>query len=277
MKRRVVIVTGAAGGIGRAIAERLLADGHYVAAVDRDTAALARFSGALESFVSDHMHCIEADLASEGQCAAAVDATAARFGRVEALINNAGIGVSVIRPDAEARPPTIEELTSEIWDRFFAVNLRAAMLMTRAALPHMKAAGWGRIINNTTSFHTMLRTLPYGASKAALEAMSTVWAKELAGTGITVNVLIPGGPTDTEFIGEGSGIPRHQMLKPTIMGPPTSWLISEASSAMSGMRIIAADWDIKLDPEQAVAGASRAVGWPELTTDVVWPKNDEAQ
>ena len=275
MDGRVVILTGAAGGIGRAITERLLADGHFVAAVDQDAAALTRLSGALQPSMAARVHSIEADLASEEQCGAAVEATAARFGRVEALINNAGIGVSAIRPDAEARPPAIEELTSEIWDRFFAVNLRAAMLMTRAALPHMKAIRWGRIVNNTTSFHTMLRTLPYGASKAAMEAMSAVWAKELTGTGITVNVLIPGGPTDTEFIGGGSGIPRHRMLKPTIMGPPVSWLISDASMAMSGKRIIAGHWDNNLVPEEAAVGASRAVGWPELTTDVVWPKDEE--
>jgi NAD(P)-dependent dehydrogenase (short-subunit alcohol dehydrogenase family) len=194
---------------------------------------------------------------------------------VEAVINNAGIGISSIRPDAEANPPTIEELTSETWDRFFAVNVRAAMLMTRAAVPHMKEAGWGRIVNNTTSFLTMLRILPYGASKAAMEAMSAIWANELAGTGITVNVVIPGGPTDTAFIADGSGIPRDRMLQPGIMGPPVSWLISNLSQAMNGKRIIAARWDDKLAPDEAMQNACRPIGWPELTSDVVWPAEGE--
>ncbi|MBC8474357.1 MAG: SDR family oxidoreductase [Cryomorphaceae bacterium] len=109
-----------------------------------------------------------------------------------------------------------------------------------------------------------------------MEAMSAVWAKELANTGITVNVLIPGGPTDTEFIGGSSGIPRHRMLRPEIMGPPVSWLISDASQAMSGKRIIAAQWENKLEPEEAARSASREAGWPELSTDVVWPKNEES-
>ncbi|MCZ7659740.1 MAG: SDR family oxidoreductase [Xanthobacteraceae bacterium] len=64
-----------------------------------------------------------------------------------------------------------------IWDEFFAVNVRAPMLVTRAALPHLRKAGFGRIVNNTTSFRTMLRVLPYGATKAALESMSAVWAE----------------------------------------------------------------------------------------------------
>ncbi len=272
-----MIVTGAAGGIGRAITETLLIDGHCVAAVDRNAEALEQLSADFHgSERAERLHPIVADLGSESPCQEAVEAAASRFGRVEAIINNAGIGISSLRPDAEMRYPAIEELTGEIWDQFFAVNVRAPMLMTRAALPHMKEAGWGRIINNTTSFLTMLRVLPYGATKAALESMSAVWAKELAETGITVNVLIPGGPTDTAFIAEGSGIPRDQMLKPAIMGPPASWLMSDASHAMTGQRIIAAQWDPVLPPAEAAMGAARDIGWPELTIDVVWPNEEPA-
>ncbi len=205
------------------------------------------------------------------QRAAASSASARAAGSASARL-----GAERAKASAESRHPAIEELTGEIWDRFFAVNVRAAMLTARTALPHMKAAGWGRIVNNTTSFLTMLRILPYGATKAALESMSAVWAKELAATGITVNVLIPGGPTDTAFIADGSGIPRDQMLKPAIMGPPASWLMSDASHAMTGQRIIAARWDPALRPAEAAMGAARAIGWPELTTDVVWPDGGTA-
>jgi NAD(P)-dependent dehydrogenase (short-subunit alcohol dehydrogenase family) len=72
----------------------------------------------------------------------------------------------------------------------------------------------------------MLRVLPYGATKSALESMSAIWAAELKERGITVNVLIPGGPTDTPFISEGAGWDRAKMLRPEIMGPPACWLIS---------------------------------------------------
>ncbi len=274
---RVVILTGAAGGIGGAITKALLADGHCIAAVDKDAHALERLSARLHgSNVATRLHPIVADLGSENNCQEAVEMAAARFGRVEAVINNAGIGVSSLRPDAESHPPEIEELTGEIWDQFFAVNVRAAMLTARTALPYMKAASWGRIVNNTTSFLTMLRVLPYGATKAALESMSAIWAKQLVGTGVTVNVLIPGGPTDTAFIADGSGIPRNRMLKPEIMGPPASWLMSDASHTMTGKRIIAARWDSALPAAEAAICASRAIGWPELTADVVWPTEGSA-
>jgi NAD(P)-dependent dehydrogenase (short-subunit alcohol dehydrogenase family) len=106
----------------------------------------------------------------------------------------------------------------------------------------MKAAGFGRIVNNTTSYLTMLRVLPYGAAKAAFESMSAVWAAELQGSPITCNVLVLGGPTDTPLIADESGWDRRKMLRPEIMGPPIAWLISDASASFNGRRITAARW-----------------------------------
>ncbi len=259
---RVVLVTGAASGIGLAIANALIAEGHAVVALDRDATALARLKA------SDQLHPIMLDVSSEGACKEAVASAAARFGRLDAVINNAGIGPSSLRPDAEQNLPSIEELTAEIWDNFFAINVRAPMLLTQAALPHMK--GFGRIINNTTSFRTMLRVLPYGATKSALESMSAIWAAELKDRGITVNVLIPGGPTDTPFISDGAGWDRTKMLRPEIMGPPAVWLMSDAAKDYTGNRIIAANWDAALPPAEAAKKAGRAIGWPELGADAVW-------
>jgi NAD(P)-dependent dehydrogenase (short-subunit alcohol dehydrogenase family) len=267
---RVVLLTGAAGGIGSAITQALLENGHCVAAVDRSEAALDQLCALHGASASDRVHPILADLTDVAACAHAVEATLAQFGRVDAVINNAGVGVSSLRPDAEVRHPAIEELTAEIWDDFFAINVRAPMLVTRAAVPDMKRRGWGRIINNTTSFRTMLRVLPYGATKSALESMSAVWASELQGTGITVNVLIPGGPTDTPFIADGAGWPRDRMLRPQIMGPPARWLVSDESGAMTGQRIIAAQWDVSLPGLEAAKRAARPIGWPELAADAVW-------
>jgi NAD(P)-dependent dehydrogenase (short-subunit alcohol dehydrogenase family) len=261
---RVVLVTGAAGGIGSAITKALIAAGHSVAAVDRDAAALDRLAS------SDRIHPFLIDLSSESACHEAVASTVARFGRLNAVINNAGIGVSSLRPDGEVNLPTIEELTSEIWDRFFAINVRAPMLLTQAALPHMKKGGFGRIINNTTSFRTMLRVNPYGPLKAALEALSAVWAEELKKDGMTVNVLIPGGPTDTPFISDEAGWDRAKMLRPEVMGPPAVWLISDEAANYTSNRIIAANWDAKVAGAEAAKKAGRAIGWPELGADAVW-------
>jgi NAD(P)-dependent dehydrogenase (short-subunit alcohol dehydrogenase family) len=270
-KPRVVIVTGGAGGIGTAIGDALLAAGHKVAAIDRDDAALKRLSARhAHSPARERLFIIRADLAIVDECRRAVAAAAAHFGGVDGVINNAGIGMSSIRPDAEARHPGIAELTPDIWDNFFAINVRAPMLVTRAALPFMQAQSWGRIVNNTTSFRTMLRVLPYGATKSALESMSAIWAAELAGSGTTVNVLIPGGPTDTPFVADEAGWPREAMLRPEIMGAPAAWLMSEEATDFTGMRITAARWETSLAPAEAAKRASRPIGWPELAADAVW-------
>jgi NAD(P)-dependent dehydrogenase (short-subunit alcohol dehydrogenase family) len=222
------------------------------------------------SQASDRFLRVIADLASEVECNGAVAAVASHFGRLEAVINNVGIGVSSIRPDAEKRHPRISEISAEIWDRFFAVNVRAPMLVTKAALRHLEAGKWGRIINNTTSYRTMLRVLPYGATKSALESMSAVWAEELQGTGITVNVLVPGGPTDTALIAPESGWPRERMLRAEIMGPPACWLVSDDSDRLTGQRITACEWDCSLPPNDAAARACRPTGWPELAAQPAW-------
>ena len=261
---RVALVTGAASGIGLAITRALFAEGHSVVALDRDATALAKLE------TSARLHSIMLDVSSEAACKEAVASTVARFGRIDAVINNAGIGPSSLRPDAEKNLPRVDELTSEIWDRFFAINVRAPMLIVQAALPHMRKGGFGRVINNTTSFRTMLRVLPYGATKSALESMSAIWAEELKANGITVNVLIPGGPTDTPFIADGAGWDRAKMLKPAILGPPAVWLVSDEAATYTGNRIIAANWDAALPGREAAAKAGRAIGWPELGADAVW-------
>jgi NAD(P)-dependent dehydrogenase (short-subunit alcohol dehydrogenase family) len=268
---RVVLLTGAAGGIGRVMVDALLADGHKVGAVDRDAAGLERLAtlpatrGARE-----RLHTVAADLATEAGCSDAAATVSAKLGAIDAVINNAGIGMSSIRPDAEARHPGIDELTPETFDRFFAIFMRAPVALVRAALPAMKQRGFGRIVNNTTSYLTMLRVLPYGAAKAALESMSAVWAKELEGTGITCNVLVPGGPTDTPLIAPESGWARDKMLRPDIMGPPTRWLVSDASDGVTGQRFTAARWDPALPAAEAAKRSGRAIGWPELAADAVW-------
>jgi NAD(P)-dependent dehydrogenase (short-subunit alcohol dehydrogenase family) len=266
---RVVLLTGGAGGLGRVMTQALLQDGHSIAAVDRDAAGLERLQAAAGG-AAKQLCGIVADLSTDEGCAQAIEAAETRFGRIDALINNAGIGMSAIRPDAEARYPGIEELTPEIWDRFFAIFVRAPVMLTRAGAPMMRKNGFGRVVNNTTSYRTMLRVLPYGAAKAALESMSAVWAQELEASGITVNVLVPGGPTDTPLISDQSGWPREKMLRPDIMGPPISWLVSDASSDLTGQRITAARWDVSLPPEEAARRASRPIGWPELAADAVW-------
>ena len=114
---RIVLVTGAAGGIGRAMVASLLAAGHRVAALDHDANGL---DGLLVAHGSHpNLHAIEADLSTAQGCEAGMAAAISHFGRVEVVVNNAGIGVSSLRPDAETRLPSLEELSAPVWNRFF--------------------------------------------------------------------------------------------------------------------------------------------------------------
>jgi NAD(P)-dependent dehydrogenase (short-subunit alcohol dehydrogenase family) len=269
---RTALITGGAGGLGRAMALALATDGINIALLDCNERATTRAAAEIkEKSGRDRLLTLSGDVADENHCNDAVARTIEHFGGIDILVNNAGIGVSSIRPDAERNHPSIHEIDRALWDRFFAVNVTGPMLMVRAATPRMRDQGWGRIVNNTTSFFTMLRVLPYGASKAALESMSAIWAKELEGSGIGVNVLVPGGPTDTPFVSDGAGIPRDKMLRPAIMGPPIRWLASSASDGITGQRFVAASWDASVDPAQAAKAAGAPIGWPELGKTVVWP------
>jgi NAD(P)-dependent dehydrogenase (short-subunit alcohol dehydrogenase family) len=145
--------------------------------------------------------------------------------------------------------------------------------MTRAVVPGMRTAGWGRIINVTTSMFTMLRGRfhPYGPAKAGLEAMSAGHAEEFKGTGITVNVVVPGGPTDTPMVPESSGIRRDALIKPVKMTYPMLWLCSRAADGVTGQRYVAADWDETAPVETARAASQAPIGWPDLAMAPVWP------
>ncbi|MEM7253869.1 MAG: SDR family oxidoreductase [Pseudomonadota bacterium] len=264
---RSVVITGGASGIGKAVGQRLRGAGHRITLVDRDADAIAECAAEFGS--SDAWLLIEGDAACEETARSVVDETVSRFGGVDVLFNNAGIGVGSLRDDAEVALPTIEELTPEIYRRFFEVNMLCAVTMTRAVIGPLKQRGWGRIINNTTSYMTMHRVQPYGATKSGLESISAVWAKELEGTGITVNVVVPGGPTDTPFVKE-IGLSRQQMLRPDVLAPPIEWLISSQADGLTGRRFVAGHWDVTIDPAAAAAKCARSIAWPELTGDVVW-------
>jgi 3-oxoacyl-[acyl-carrier protein] reductase len=104
---------------------------------------------------------------------------------------------------------------------------------------------FGRIINISINHETMKRKgfTPYGPSKAALESMSIIWAQELESTGITLNLLLPGGATNTGMIPDTFPEPqRKKLIDPVVMGPPAAYLASDDASGINGQRIIAVDW-----------------------------------
>jgi NAD(P)-dependent dehydrogenase (short-subunit alcohol dehydrogenase family) len=216
---------------------------------------------------------ITADLTDDDAPDAITKATRGKFGRVDILVNNAGIGPGAIRPDSWQSPLKFWEITPDQWRRFVAVHTTAPLALTNAVVPEMMRQGWGRIVNVTTSLGTMLNAgnPTYGPSKAALEALSAIMAKDLDGCGVTVNVLVPGGMTNTPMISDEAGFDRTKLIQPEVMVPPLLWLVSDAAGKVTGRRFLGVHWDPALPPEQAVERAGAPVAWTSIATMPITP------
>jgi NAD(P)-dependent dehydrogenase (short-subunit alcohol dehydrogenase family) len=257
-ENKAVIVTGAASGIGLAMTRGLLTAGYDVTAVDRNAAGLAELERQAQG-LKGSVQTVAADFAQPDSFAQVTAAALIKHGRIDALVNNAGIGQASVRKDR--RPIRFWETTPEQWSRFIAINAAGPINMTRAVLPHMLTAKAGRIVTVTTSLGTMVREgyLLYGSSKAAAESAMAVLAADLAGSGVTSNVLVPGGMTDTPLVGDAPN--REKMLRPEIMVPPLLWLLSDDARSVNGRRFIAADWNVSLPPGQAAEKAGAPIAW----------------
>jgi NAD(P)-dependent dehydrogenase (short-subunit alcohol dehydrogenase family) len=272
--QRVAIVTGAAGGIGRALVGGLLGAGIRVAAVDRTQDGLAALAiGARGAGREAALLTIPADLSRDDAAADIVAQTRGRFGKIDILVNNAGIGQGSLRADNWQRPIRFWEITPDEWRRFVAVHTTAPLMLAQAVVHDMMQAKWGRIVNVTTSLGTMIRagSPTYGPSKAALEAFSAIMAKDLDGSGVTVNVLVPGGVTNTAMVPQESGFHRQQMIQPEIMAPPLVWLVSEAAGGVTGRRFLAVHWDPALPPAQAAENSGAPIAWASIATMPIEP------
>jgi NAD(P)-dependent dehydrogenase (short-subunit alcohol dehydrogenase family) len=147
------------------------------------------------------------------------------------------------------------------------------LALANAIVPEMMREGWGRIINVTTSLDTMLNagSPTYGPSKAALEALSAIMAKDLDGTGVTVNVLVPGGITNTPMVSE-SGFDRAKMIQPEVMVAPLLWPVSDPAGKVIGRRFLGTHWDPALPPEQTAEKAGAPVAWTSIAMMPITPK-----
>lgn len=190
--RRVVVITGAAQGLGRAYALRLGTMGHDIVAVDLQADALAKVTAEVSATGAECLPLV-ADVGKENSVAEAAAAIEARFGRADVLINNAAIFSTL-----QMRP--FEEIPLDEWNRVLHVNVTGTLLMVRALLPLMRRHRWGRIVNVSSAAVIMGRPhyLHYTTSKAAVIGMTRSMARELGVDGITVNALLPGA-TDTEI------------------------------------------------------------------------------
>ncbi len=265
---KVALVTGAANGMGRAMALGLVESGFRVAAFDLSAEAVADLAAtAPESILA-----IAGDVANEADCTHAIAATVGHWGGLHVLVNNAGVGMRFIRPDNLVNPVRFWEVPPARWQALMDINVRGPFLMARLAAPHLLEAAWGRIVNVTTSLDTMYRRAytPYGSSKAALEAATASWAADLSGTGVTANVLIPGGAVDTQFFDPSSPLSRNAMIRPEAMVAPLRWLASSAADSVTGQRFVATLWEGPGDVDDAVKRASAPAAWPGIGAKSKW-------
>jgi NAD(P)-dependent dehydrogenase (short-subunit alcohol dehydrogenase family) len=258
LRGKVAIVTGAASGIGRASAITFAREGAHVVIADRNqdagqaTAAAIQAEG-FEAFFA------EVDVAREADIRTMVDNTIARWGRIDILFNNAG--VVLVKP--------LEQMTEEEWDSVMAINVKSVFLAVKHAVPHMRQAGGGSILNTGSigSFTGQLGTPAYSASKGAIALLTKSLALDYGRDGIRVNCLCP-GITDTAMLREHMGhgkegeaairtrlarVPTGKILSPEDVARAALYLVSDDSIGITGILhvidgglIAASEYDVPL-------------------------------
>ena len=262
LKDRVVIVTGGSRGFGWFIAEQLLRAGARVTLTGRNSESLADVRDEAKHIAgAGRCIAVAGDVTRPDDCARAVEETVREFGRIDVLINNAGRSYGEFG-DRLSKITPFQDVTEPQLRAIVETNLFGVFFMTQAAIPHMLKSNFGKVISISTSLLNMVRpgNSVYGSSKAALETAHRCWAGELKGTGVDVNILLPGGPSDTELItpamvpgvvGERAG---GRLLPGDIIVPPAVWMCTDATNGMSGERVIARFWDEQLSPDKAFRG-----------------------
>lgn len=256
MNGTVAIVTGGLRGLGQAMALGLLRTGHRVVAVGHIAEDIPAIQGAAGDLAAGLMPMV-ADLRRPEECDRVVAAATAQFGPPGILVNNAGLTFTYIDPTRFRRetPQRFWEVSDEIVQNVMDTNYVAADQMARRVVPLMLKAGWGRVINVTTKLDTMNRagSSPYGSSKAALEMATEIWAKELTGTGVTVNIVNPGAGANTpgmaaEMRARSAAGQASRLVEPDEMIAPLLFVVSRAADAVNGFRFDANAWNPAMPP-----------------------------
>lgn len=259
---RVAIVTGAAAGLGRAMAQALVRAGANVVFADLNVGAAGE-AVAEVAFRPGHGKAlaVPCDIASKSDCERTVAETARLFGGLHILVNNAGKGPAHLEALPDYTSMKFWETDANMWAKVIETNVVGSYYMSRFAAPALIRGGWGRIVNVTTSLSTMQRreNSPYGVSKAAIETETLIWAQDLAGTGVTCNSLVPGGAVNTDFV-SASGKQKARetgqpLLESEVMIAPILWLASTLSDGVTGRRYVGKFWKPDMPIERGVAAA----------------------
>ncbi len=262
---RVAIVTGAASGIGAATAARLLGEGASVLFADLDEAGLGARIEALGSVPGDRVEACVADVSSESDVARMITAAVERFGKLDVLVNNAGVG----------RMGHVTEVEPEQWRRVMAINVDSVYLASRAALPYLVATG-GSIVNtgSISGLFGDYNLATYATSKGAVVNLTRNMAIDHAGEGVRVNCVCP-GPIRTEITRKmmdepematayAETIPIGRPGEPEEVAAAISFLASAEASFVTGHELV-------ID-----GGVTAATGQPNFRA-LVWPKVEAAR
>ncbi len=275
MTNRVAIVTGGLRGLGRGMTLGLARSGVKVLAVGHIDGDVPSMTGI------ENVRPFVADIRKPAGCDRVIAEAQAAFGRIDILVNNAGLTFTYIAPDRfrRAERQKFWEVSDEVIQNVMDTNYVAADQMARRVAPLMVAQGWGRIVNVTTKLSTMNvpGAMPYGSSKAALEMATEVWAKELAGTGVTANIVNPGAGANTpgmaqEMRDRSAAGTAPKLVEPDEMVPPLLFVVSHEADKVNGYRFDANNWDASLPPAAAAKAGGRPAGFVLHEHDFgAWP------
>jgi len=241
-EKRVAIVTGGSRGIGRAIAEALSNEGLHIVVNFRVNYSEAQRLVDRLNLGGSHAIAIQADVGESNEVSRLVESTLKKFGRIDVLVNNAGL---------QMQSTSILDTRLEDWDRILQVNLTAPFILIQKVLPIMRKQGAGQIINLSSNVTQRLPALmgAYTVSKVGIDALTRILAKEEGGNGIRLNAIAP-GPIDTDMLSESlqamgqkraqdfiGSIPMRRIGEPSEIASVVRFLVSPAASYITGQTI----------------------------------------
>lgn len=247
LQNKKIVVTGATSGLGLAMAKALAAAGASVLVTGRSEEKIRRAVEEIKP-LNEQVRGIAMDVRSEPETENAARWVRDEWGALDVLINNAGIGMRTVNPSFLTRPEPFYKVSAEGFRNVIDTNLTGYFLVAKAFMPLFLENGRGKIINISMNHETMRRKgfIPYGPSRAGAESLSLIMAEDVREHNIDVNMLLPGGATETGMIPEEFKeeiLQNFRLLSPDVMAAPIVFLASDESDGITGQRVAAIEFD----------------------------------